>query len=168
MKKIQTEHPQNPLAQREEFLEFQTTALPLEAPLGPNLTDALSVKPIIQTQWRKVPRRFQKDLLPSMTVPGQSQKLSKLMAKYKVGIPPIGYRPIYSENVDADMGKNPKALDYVDIQNLSNENLKRINALEKERLDILESARKEQIEKQKAQYEKELREKIAAENAAKH
>lgn len=155
-----------PPTQREEFLEFQTTALPLESPLGPSLTDALSVKPIIRTQWRKTPERFKRDPLPSKTVPGQSQKLKKIMDKYKVGIPPLGYRAIYSEDVTKDLGINPKALDYVDIQELSNENLQKINALEKERNEILrkheETLKLKQEEETKDRLRKEIEEEAKA------
>lgn len=105
-------------------------------------TDLHNWKPIqISTPHRRYKSQRKVDPGISQTVPGQSQKLKSILSKYKVGIPAIGHRQLFSETPELDRGINPKSLDYVDIQNLSNENLQRINALQQERQLILQEAR---------------------------
>lgn len=53
----------------------------------------------------------------------------------------MGHRQLFSDDPENDLGINPKKLDYVDIQNLTNENLQRINDLEKQRQEILSEAK---------------------------
>lgn len=82
------------------------------------------------------------------------------MDKYKVGIPVNGYRKIYSEDIDKDMGINPKRLDYVDIQNLSNETIAQINDLNKKRIELIEKVANERREKQREDLKQELKKEL--------
>lgn len=161
MKKTQNQQTNNLISSEINLMQIPN---PSES-LTPTTTVGLSFpKPYIATQWRPRPRVYEADVLKSATVPGQSQSLKNIMAKYKVGIPPNGYRPIYSENTDTDLGINPKSLDYVDIQNMSEENLTRINQLNSEREKIISDHKELQNQKQMEAFEKKIRDKIEEEN----
>jgi len=122
-----------------------------------------TTKPKISTPWKKIANR--KKFVPgiSLAVPGQSQKLKDLLNQYNVGIPKQGYRLIYSQDINQDLGINPKMLDYVDIQHLSEENLKRINKLEAERRSIIEDYNREKAEREQIELENRIAERLKKE-----
>lgn len=123
-------------------------------------------KPIVQTQYtreKEVSQRRQSRFGESQTVPDQTQKLSRIMEKYNVGVPTSGYRPIYSDDIENDRGINPKTLDYVDIQNMKKANQEKIEQINKNHQSILMDQQIKANEKILADYEAKIREKIQKE-----
>lgn len=129
-----------------------------------NSNSLVSNQPLdISTQWKKREPKAAPNYGVSLTVPGQSQSLKDLMSQYIVGIPTTGYHPIFSENPELDLGINPKTLDYVDIQNMSNANLKKINQLNTEYQNTLAQAKQDASDQQMEEFEEKLRLKIQLE-----
>lgn len=132
-------------------------------------TTASSIsKPFIATPWKKRPKKAGKVPGKRLTVPKQAQGLKGMMARYNVGISPRGYEPIRNENEETlEVVIDPRRLDYVDIDHLKDQTIAEINYHNAKLEELTQNAKKAAKEQQEKEFERQLREKIKAEQAVK-
>jgi len=82
------------------------------------------------------------------------------MDKYNVGMPTTGYKPIYSEDIENDLGINPKKLDYVDIQRLSKQNEEIINRIKQDYAHQREELKKREREQINARLKEQIKQEL--------
>lgn len=91
----------------------------------------------------------QKFTLPSLTIPDQTMSVQTILEKYAKGINLGGIKTaIYDEDEDTELGIDPRTLDLTDFEQLSRENKKKIERLEKQ---------KKKEDKEKSEKEAEAR-----------
>ena len=82
----------------------------------------------------------EKNFPASQTIPDQSMSMRTILEKHSRGLPVSGsHEGIYDEDVENTLGVNPKTLDLVDIQELTELNRKQIEKVEGRMISFIQS-----------------------------
>jgi hypothetical protein len=94
--------------------------------------------------WYTKPPKAKKFVMPSLTVPDLEMSMSQMIKRHTEGLGVLGHTPVWASEIYEELGKDPRALDLVQKQELHAMLTERLND-KKRQMDL----RNQEIEVQR-------------------